>query len=150
MSQEDVVDTGTAAQTESGRLIRWEMLITGAVMGLLVAGLAAWATANAGISRPVFVIGFLGGTYLLYQKEIPDEAIGLGLNIAAVVVFLAPILFYLSNVVAGQPDAVPGTGILIGSLLELGMWGVVFFLLAVVVGSVACYFDMEAKEKLRT
>lgn len=150
MSEEDVVDTGATAQTESSRLIRWEMLITGVAMGLLVAGLAAWTTLNVGLSAPVFVVAFLAVTYVAYQKELPDEALGLGLNIAAVVVFLVPIVVYLSNVFGGGPNAIPGTGMTIGSLKDLLIWGAAFLILGIIVASVACYFHVEARKKQRS
>lgn len=149
MSQEDVVDASTVAQTESGRRIRWKMLVTGAAVSLLIAGSAAWATVNVGVSRPVFVIAFLAGTYFLYRKEIPDEAINTGLNVTGVVLFVAPILFYLANVFGGQPDPIPGTDFVIASLVDLVIWGLAFSVVAVVVASIACYFKMEAKKKKR-
>lgn len=150
MSQEDVVDAGTVPQTESDSRIRWKMLMTGAAASLLLAASAAWATANVGVSRPVFAIAFLAGTYFLYHKEIPYEAFGLGLTATGVVVFVAPLLFYLTNVFGGQPDPIPGTGIVITSLVDLAIWGLAFAVLALVVGSVACYFITEARKKTRS
>ena len=150
MSQDDVVDVSTTARTESGRQIRWKMLVIAVGTSALIAGLAAWATLNAGLSSPVFVVTLLAATYVLYQKELPYEVLGLGLNVAAGVVFLAPFVFYLSNVFGGQSDAVPGTGVMIESLWGLATWGVVSLILAVVVGSVACYFNVEARKKKRS
>ena len=41
ISPGDAVETGNVAQAESGRNIRWKMLITAAIMGLLIGGFAA-------------------------------------------------------------------------------------------------------------
>lgn len=136
--------------TEDGLLagFSWKMGITATVLGLIIGGFAAWATANLGISTIAFVIAFSAGTYYLYKKPIPSAAIGSGLYITSLVAVLTPITFYLPTVLGDQPEGLEGAGTFIGGLLGLVIWGFIFVIIAVVIAAIGYFFNKRAKSKL--
>lgn len=148
MSGEDVAES-TAAQTDLLGRVRPRMVVAGAVMGLVVGGFAAWTTANVGLSEPAFLVAFLGGSYYVYRKESPSQAVGSGLYITAVLMALAPVVFFLDNVLGAEPTTVPATGLTIGSATGLILWGFAFLFAGLVVGSIGCYFKTRPPELLQ-
>lgn len=143
-----IEDTPTTEDAESEG-IRWTMALTAGVMALIIGGLAAWATLNAGIASIAFIIGAGGSGYYLYQKRIPSEAIGSGLWISALVMLILPIAFYLPAIVGtdGAENA-EAAGTFIGSIAGLFIWGFVFLVLAVVIGAIGYFFKRRASKKL--
>lgn len=148
-------DTATPPQNDaeggSGYNIRWKMLVTAVGMSLLIGFFAAWATLTLNVAGPAFFIALIGGTYFLYRKKIPSEAIGSGLYITALVMILTPLLFYLPTVFSGsETGGAAGAGMVIGSILGLVIWGFVFLLFAVVTAAVGYFFKRRASRKRGT
>lgn len=129
--------------------ISWKMGITATIMGVLIGGFLAWATANLGISGISFVIGFIGGSYYLYQKKIPSSAIGSGLYICSLIMIVTPITFYLPIVFGeGSQGGAEGAGAFVGGILGLLIWGFIFLMFAIVSASVGYFFNKRAAKKL--
>lgn len=129
----------------------WPVFATAVLLGLIIGGFAAWATANLGVAPWAFLIGLVGGTWFLNKKRIPSEAAGSGLYITALLMILTPILFYVPNIVGmGEVQTAEDAGMAIGSVLGLVIWGFVFFLLAIVTGGVGYAFKRRAGKKLDT
>lgn len=129
----------------------WSVFVTAVLLGLIIGGFAAWATANLGVAPWAFLIGLVGGTWYLNKKRIPSEVTGSGLYITALVMILTPILFYLPNIVGMEEvQTAEEAGMAIGSVLGLLIWGFVFFLLAIVTGGVGYGFKRRAGKKLDT
>lgn len=143
---------GEEAETESSESrisrISWKMLVVSGLMGVIIGGIAGWATLNLGIGSVAFFVVFLGATYYLYQKPIPSAAIGSGLYATALLLVLTPILFYLPMVFGAEEGTAAGAGEFIGSLLGLLIWGFVFFLVALVVFVVGYFINKRANKKL--
>jgi CDP-diglyceride synthetase len=140
------VDEPAIEEAETGG-IRWKMAITAGVLGLVIGGFAAWATANLGIAPIAFVVGLAGGGYFLYQKNMPSEAIGSGLYVTALLMVVTPLLFYLPVVVGGGGNGAEEAGAFIGGVLGLVIWGFVFLLFAIVTGAVGYFFKRRAGKK---
>lgn len=140
------------AETESSESrisrISWKMLVVSGLMGVIIGGIAGWATLNLGIGSVAFFVVFLGTTYYLYQKPIPSAAIGSGLYATALLLVLTPILFYLPLVFGAEEGTAAGAGEFIGSLLGLLIWGFVFFLVALVVFVLGYFVNKRANKKL--
>lgn len=112
---------------------------TSLIMGLIVGGIAAWATSNMGISTIAFFVVATITTFLLYRKnESSRYAFGSGLYATALLVILTPLLFYIPMVLM-EPEGAEGAGTFVGSLMGLVIWGFVFLLFAIVIGAVG-YF----------
>ena len=127
----------------------WGVFVTAVVLGLVIGGFAAWATANLGVSGWAFLIGFVGGAWYLNKKRLPSEAAGSGLYITALLMILTPILFYVPNIVGMEEvQTAEEAGMAIGSVLGLVIWGFVFFLLAIVTGGIGYAFKRRAGKKL--
>lgn len=127
----------------------WAVFGTAVLLGLIIGGFAAWATATLGVAPWAFLIGFAGGTVYLDKKHIPSEAAGSGLYITALLMILTPILFYLPNIVgAEEAETAEEIGLAVGSVLGLVIWGFVFFLLAIVTGGIGYAFKRRAENKL--
>lgn len=146
--------TPTPETTDESRLDRftpesWGIFVTALVMGVIIGGFAAWATANLGVAPVAFVVGLIGGTWFLNKKRLPSEAIGSGLYITALVMILTPILFYLPTIIGeGEAETAEGAGTFIGSVLGLVIWGFVFLLVAIVTAAIGYFFKRRAGKKL--
>lgn len=155
MAQQTPTDASVReeAETESSKSrisrISWKMLVVSGLMGLIIGGIAGWATLNLGIGSVAFFVGFIGATYYLYQKPIPSAAIGSGLYATALLLVLTPVLFYLPMVFGAKEGTAAGAGEFIGSLLGLLIWGFVFFLVALVVFVVGYFINKRANKKLK-
>jgi len=140
-----VTDPGGYLPTE----VSWKMGITATIMGVLIGGFLAWATANLGISGISFVIGFAGGTYYLYKKEIPSSAIGSGLYICSLIMIITPITFYLPIVFGeGSQGGAEGAGAFIGGILGILIWGFIFLMFAIVSAAIGYFFNKRAAKKV--
>jgi len=127
----------------------WGVFLTAVIMGVIIGGFAAWATANLGVAPWAFLVGLIGGTWFLNKKRLPSEAAGSGLYITALVMILTPILFYVPDIVGvEEAQTAEEAGMAIGSVLGLVIWGFVFFLLAIVTGGVGYAFKRRAGKKL--
>lgn len=128
----------------------WRIGVTGAVFGLVIGGLVAWSLANIGGSGVGFLIAFLAGTVYLWQKPTATGAIGSGLYISALLLILVPLLFYggMLAEVGEDPQTAEETGMAIGGVLGLVIWGFVFALVAVVVAAVGYFFKRREQKKL--
>lgn len=128
----------------------WRVGVAGAVFGLVIGGLVAWALANIGGSGVGFLIAFLGGTIYLWQKPTATGATGSGLYISALLLILVPLLFYGGMLadIGEDPETAEEAGMAIGGVLGLVIWGFVFTLIAVVVGAVGYFFKRREKKKL--
>lgn len=126
-----------------------KMAITAGVLGLLIGGFAAWGTANmGGVAGVAFLVGLVGGSYYLYQKPIPSKAIGSGLYIIALEMLLLPIAFYIPMMVGADTDTARGAGEAIGSTIGIVVWGIVFFILAIVTAAIGYFANKRAAKKL--
>lgn len=149
-TEADIVEEEIEGSESRLSRISWKMLVVSGVMGIIIGGIAGWATLNLGIGSFAFLIGFVGATYYLYQKPIPSAAIGSGLYATALLLVLTPILFYLPMVFGAEEGTAAGAGEFIGSLLGLLIWGFVFFLLALVVFVVGYFINKRANKKIET
>lgn len=129
--------------------IRWTMIVTSGIMALIIGGLTAWATLNLGIAMIAFFVAAGGCGYYLYQKQIPSQAIGSGLWIAALVMLILPISFYLPTIVGtGDVESAEAAGAFVGSIAGLFIWGFVLLILAIVVAGIGYFFKRRASNKL--
>lgn len=146
---EATIEETPATEEAESKKVRWTMALTAGVMGLIIGGLAAWATLNLGIASIAFIIAAAGSAYYLYQKQIPSEAIGSGLWISALVMLVLPIAFYLPAIVGTDgAESAEAAGTFIGSIAGLLIWGFVFLILAIVVGAIGYFFKRRASKKL--
>lgn len=127
----------------------WSVFITALLLGLVIGGFAAWATANLGIAGFAFLAGWIGGTWYLNTKQIPSEAAGSGLYITALLMIVTPIFFYLPNIMgAEEAETAEEAGMIVGSVIGLVIWGFVFFLFAIVTTAIGYALKRRAKKKL--
>ena len=139
--------TGMSDTSRNG--ISWRMAITGVVMGLIIGGLAGWATLNLGVGAIVFVVVWAASAYYLYRKPIPSAAIGSGLYISALVALLLPILFYVPTILSSsEGESAEAVGAFAGGILGLFIWGFVFLVVAVVLAAIGYFVNRRAKKKL--
>lgn len=139
------------SSSKKGRLSGFsiKMAVTATVLGVVIGGFLAWATANLGISGISFVIGFVGGSYYLYQKPIPSSAIGSGLYITSLIMIITPISFYLPVVFGeGSQGGIEGAGAFAGGILGLLIWGFVFAIFAIVTAAIGYFSNKRAAKKL--
>lgn len=120
------------------------MAVTSVVMAAIIGFFSAWATGNMGVSGYAFLLAFTGGSYYLYNKNCPSEAIGSGLYITALLMVLTPILFYLPNLIS-EPETVKSTGRFIGSFLGIFLWGFVFLVFGIVTAAVGYFFKKRVR-----
>lgn len=131
------------------RNVSWGLAITAVVLGLLIGGVAAWATATLGVSGIAFLVAFVAAAYYLYQKPLPSAAVSAGLYVLALELILTPVLFYLPLVLrSSEAEGAEGAGAFIGSLAGLVIWGFVFILIAIVVAAIGWFAGKRAKRKL--
>lgn len=122
--------------------------VVAVVFALVTGVLAAWATANLGVSAIAFVaVGLLVG-YLLWTKPITMKAVAGGLYYTALVLVLVPVLFYTPTIVGPTPAGAEGAGMFIGSILGLFIWGFVFLVIALVIAGVGYLVNKRADRKL--
>lgn len=145
MAQEDVTETPVEASGSRAGQFQWKMLLTAGFMSLLIGFFAALGALNFDLAGPAFGLTFVGGTYFLYQKEIPSEAIGTGLYITALVMILTPLLLFLPDVY----DESGGVASVIGGMMGLVTWGLAFLLFALVTAVVGYFFKRRAAKKLK-
>jgi len=146
----DIVETENVEGWKQYLPNSWRIGVAGITFGLLIGFLIAWALLEIGGSGGGFVLGFLGGTFYLWQKPTASGSIGSGLYISALLLILVPILFYggtLANV-GEDPQTAEEAGMAIGGILGLVIWGFVFSLIAVVVGAVGYFFKRREQKKL--
>ena len=139
-------NTGNSDGSASG--VSWKMAISAGFMALFIGGMAAWATAEIGLSLFAFLIAAVGSGYYLYQKPIPSAAIGTGLYVVAILMAITPISFYLPTVLAGSDGTASGAGAFIGGILGLVIWGFVFLILAIVTFVIGYFINRRANKKL--
>lgn len=147
MSESDTATAADAVPEEEDSGIRWKMAITALVFGLLIGGVAAWATSNLGIALYAFLIVWVGSAYWLYQKPIPSAAIGSGLYATAMLLVITPVLFYIPGIM-NSGEGAEGAGTFIGSILGLVIWGIAFFFIALVLFILGYFVNKRAKKKL--
>lgn len=123
-------------------------LLTAILIAGIIAVFGAWATANLGVAGPVAVVLFLLSAVWLYRKPIPSAAIGNGLYVTALLMFITPIVFYLPNVLGGPGGDVEGAGMFVGSVIGLFFWWFIFAVFAVVVAGLGYFANKRAKKKL--
>lgn len=129
--------------------ISWSMLVTAGIFGLLIGGIAAWATANLEIAAYAFVVMALGSGYWLYQKPIPSAAISVGLYVLALELVLTPVLFYVPEILgSSEGESAEAAGAFIGSIMGLFIWGFAFFVIALVIAAIGWFTGRRAKKKL--
>lgn len=151
MAQQPASDVdSTAADHSEGRTIRWLQLVTASLMGLLIGGLLAWMFLNIGGSSILFVVGFVGGTYYLYQKSLASAALGTGLYISAALVVLTPMFYYVPLLLQAEEGTAEGAGQTVGSVLGLVIWGFVFFVLGLVIFVMGYFANRRARRKLNS
>lgn len=128
----------------------WQIGVVGVGFGFFIGLLIAWALLEIGGSGGGFLLGLLGGTLYLWQKPTASGAIGTGLYISALLLILVPILFYGGMIadVGEEPETPEETGMVVGGLLGMVLWGFVFGLIAIVVGSLGYFFKRREKKKL--
>jgi hypothetical protein len=126
----------------------WKIGVTGAVFGLLIGFLCAWATFNLGGSAVFFLIGWVGSAIYLWRKPTVSGTIGSGLYISAIVLVLLPIVFYIPYI-AQDADTARETGQQIGGTIGIVVWGFVFLLIAIVAAGIGYFFKKHEKKKLQ-
>lgn len=150
-TQSNRIETGSDVEGWKQYLPQsWRIGIAGVAFGFLIGFLIAWALVEIGGSGIGFLIGLIGGTLYLWQKQTATGAIGSGLYISALIMILVPILFYGGTLadVGEDPQTAEEAGMAIGSVMGLVIWGFVFFLLAIVVAAIGYFFKKREKKKL--
>lgn len=119
-------------------------------MAILIGLITAWAVSNIGGSAIAFVIAALVSGYYLYQKPLPSAVIGTGLYLAAGLLVLTPILFYVPDILTTEgTESATEAGTYIGSILGMVIWGFVFFLISLVLFTLGYFSNRRAKKKLK-
>ncbi len=144
----DVNETVGDEQLDESGGIAWLQLVTATVMAALIALFGAWATINLGVAVPVAGVLFFAGAYWLYKKPIPSAAIGSGLYVTALIMFITPIVFYMPTVMSGPGESAESVGTFAGSVIGLFFWWFIFAVGAVVVAAVGYFAKKRAKKKL--
>lgn len=134
-------------RTETDR--SWGVWIVALVFGLIAGGLGAWATANLGISTGAFLVVTAVTVWYLLQQPIATAALGKGMYVSALLLILAPVLYYIPMVMrSSEAETAEGAGTFIGSLMGLVIWGFAFLLLGIVIGGVGYLINRRAQKKL--
>lgn len=117
------------------------LAFTSLIMGLVVGGIAAWATANMGISTSAFFIVAIITTFLLYRKNDSSRyALGSGLYAVALILIINPLLFYIPTIMeTSEAETAESAGAFIGSTMGIVIWGFVALLFSIVIAAVG-YF----------
>ena len=149
MSSTDQTVPDEVIDEQSSDGISWSMAVTAGILGLLIGGVAAWATSNLGVASIAFVVIALASGYWLYQKPIPSAAISNGLYVLALELILTPILFYAPVILgSSEGEGAEAAGTFIGSVLGLVVWGFAFLLIAIVIAVIGWFSGRRAKKKL--
>ena len=135
---------------ETGRGITSKVLqaLTAVIMAAIIAFFGAWATLELGIAGPVAGVLFLVSVVWLYRKPIPSAAIGGGLYVTALIMFITPIVFYMPTVMGGPGESVEGFGTFAGSVIGLFFWWFIFAVGAIVIAALGYFAKKRARKKL--
>jgi len=139
----------TAAEDSGGFSIRWRVGLTAIVLGCGVGFIAAWILSRTSYVGWVWLFGWGFSAAFLYRRDGVSDAIGSALYVSALGLLLVPIGNYLPYV-WNEPSGVEETGLFIGGLVGLVVYGFVFLLLAIVVAGVGYFFKKRAaSQRLR-
>lgn len=139
----------SASTTKESSGIGWKRIVVSIVLAPIVGGLAAWATAEIGISLLAFVAITAVSGYHMYSKPIATKSLAIGLYWAAILGLLVPFLFYIPGVF-DSGTGMEGAEKFAGSLLGIIVWGVVFGIGALVTFVVGYFVNKRAEKKLDT
>lgn len=145
-------DVGTDAEVEEiledeDEGVDYKLATTSVIMAIIVGIFVAWSFLNIGGAGFLFVATVVGVTYYLYsRKTSARSAVGSGLYITALWMVVTPIFFYLPLFMGADEGTAEGAGQAIGSIAGLFIWGIVFFILAVVVFVIGFFVNRGVEE----
>lgn len=125
-----------------------QVAIVGGVFSVIIGGLAAWATANMGISSLGFLVGAAGAWWWLSNMPNSWITASRGCYASAPIIFFGPLLFYLP-VLFGTSETASAAevGAFAGSLLGIFIWTFIAFLLAIGVAGIGFLLGRKGKQR---
>ena len=120
--------------------------VTGILFGLVIGVLIAWGLNEVGGAGAGFCIGFVAGTLYIWNKPSTHHSVASGLYVSAALLVFIPIMIYFPMIDAANSETARGAGEVIGGVLGLFIYTVVFAIIAAVIGLVGRSIKKRAPE----